>query len=366
MNTTQQDMTKQQDMTEQQNKAATKLGGFTLNLPPLVDSSSIYELFYFNNGHLTTDNPINFFAKSLLINRTKHKAWDKSNEYIKVIKQDKANGVYFGFSNFGKIKCNMAGQDTSKRTALAYETHNDIQEEFSIAPTYKISLTKESETESKLQINIYNEDINTRATNGQEDYYIYSYEQYLQERFGKDDANKPKYNKNPNNKHCLTIPHAVSSTRINKGKFLFNIGLLNAKPNNSCTITFTNCDIDYNPEKLYSVNEAYPNPNKDILFDVINSNMSILFGALTSVNNTGVNKFTNDSFAGIFNEKHQYSKLLVKPKSIATPAKVDLTYSNPLPAEINDLRLILYTLRGWFDRSSSASTHIFPSFNIKK
>ena len=93
--------------------------------------------------------------------------------------------------------------------------------------------------------------------------------------------------------------------------------------------------------------------------------MTKLFGELTSANTNG---FKNQSFAGIFNEKHQYSKLQVKPQNTATQAKVELTYSNPLPAEINDLRMILDSLRKWFDAPTSdyRATHIFPSFNIKK
>ena len=361
----------QQDKIEQEGKAigpiSKKLGGFTLNLPPVVDSSSIYELFYFNNGELDPAVQSNLFQKSLLINRTKHKAWEESNDYIKTIQADKKNGVYYGFSNFGKIPCSMgANQEPSKRTALAYETHNNLQEAFSIAPTYKISFA-EDKNQSELTINIYNEDINKQATDVEGKYYLYSYEKYLQERFGEDSNNKPKYKRNPNNQYCLTIPHAVSSKRIQSGKFLFNIGLLNAKPNSSCTIKFQDCDVDYNPTTLYTGNLQYPSiiggiPTNTI-FDVTNLNMSKLFIELTNVSTSS---FKNQSFAGIFNEKHQYSKLQVKPTSATIQAKVELTYSNPLPAEINDLRVILDTLTRWFDKSSYKIGYVFPSFNIKK
>ena len=356
-----------ENMTEQQNKAiggqTTKLGGFTLNLPPVVHSSSIYELFYFNNGRLSTEQQNNLFQKSLLINRTKHIAWEESNNYSETIKQDKSNGVYFGFSNFGKIACNMGAQDTWKRTALAFETNNDWQDEFFIAPTYKISFNNST---NELTISIYNENINTQAQDSDGMYYLYSYEQYLQERFGSNTNGESNYKRNLNNKHCLTIPHAVSSKKIQNGKFLFNIGLLNAKPNNSCTITFENCDVDYAPEKLYKENIQYPSSinstSTNTIFDVTSTTKDKLFQALASVDT----EFKNQSFAGIFNDKHEYSKLQVKTKNTTTQSTVSLTYGSSLPAEINDLRVILDTLRRWFDKSNYKTGYVFPSFKIQK
>ena len=370
----------QQDKIEQEGKAIGPtskklLGGFTLNLPPVVDSSSIYELFYFNNGELDPQGQSNVLQKSLLINRTKHKAWEESNDYIATIQADKQNNIYYGFSNYGKIPCSMgANQEPSKWTALAYETHNNLQEAFSIAPTYKISFA-EDKNQSELTINIYNEDINKQATDVEGKYYLYSYEKYLQERFGEDSNNKPKYKRNPNNQYCLTIPHAVSSKRIQNGKFLFNIGLLNAKPNSSCTIKFQDCDVDYNPTTLYDGSKAYPSSINSIstntIFDVTSTTKDALFVALTSVNGA----FKNNSFAGIFQDKHQYSKLQVKPKNtstvttiVSTKATVELTYTSSLPAEINDLKMILDTLRRWFDGPNSRykTGYVFPSFSIQK
>jgi len=337
-----------------------KLGGLTLNLPPAISLSSIYELFYFNNGNLNTEESVHVFSKSLLINRTKHKAWEESNNYISAIEQDIQNQVYYGFSNFGKIPCNMGSKETWKRTALAYEESNNEQDGFTIAPAYKISFDKTSDTLSKLNIEIYNNEINGMMKDENDEIdYIYSYEEYLKNKFGQDVNGVSKYIKNQNNKQCLRIPHAVSHQKINNGKFLFNVGLLNVNPTHACSIEFKNCDLDYKPTKLYSGTQAHTIAT-DTIFDITSTNISSLFNSLRSVNTT----FKNDSFLGILNERHQYSKLRISPKNATSVASIIFKSSDALPAEINDLKTILETLSRWFTRSSYATTHAFPSFSV--
>jgi hypothetical protein len=342
-------------------RAATKRGGFTLNLPPAINSDSIYELFFFNNGTLTNAAASTSFAKSLLINRTKHEAWETVNKYADMLKNEKEKDTYFGFSYHTKIDCNKGHKDMWKRTSLALDEQNNGEREFTIAPAYKISWPTGknlSGPSSTLEIEIFDKNINDKEEDENGSYYTYSYERYLEEKFG-----KHLYTRNPNNERCLTIPHAVSHSTVlaqgSKNKFVFNSRILDTQSSSVCTIEFRNCELNWDPLKLYS-KTAKHTTTTDTIFDIASDNFTTLKNALTSVNNS----YKNATYTSLFNNSLWYGKLRVAPRVISNNAQVIFTSPKgvTLPGEIEDLRQIHISLGNWFSKSAFKSTYAFPSF----
>ena len=340
----------------------TKPCWITLNMPPIIDTSRMYEVFMMDNGALDFNSFSSRFLKSIMINRTAHKAWDKIKNYAQTLKEQMDDGVSYHYADYGKNNITMGGTESYRKGAIIRsDKKNDSTGQFILAPVFKVSLSGAyTDPERTLTIGIYDSNMYSSDSVGNNSFGRHLQEEYIKKYLAnkgyRDEDGNPLYKRNPNNQYTLKPPMAATadiplSTDTTKKNLFFNTNILDDEPLDICSIKFSNCNVLHGPT-IYSGDVGFTSIDQnDVIFDMKNSNAGPLTQSIISTNNTASIK----SMGGVLQDKLKYKKLCFSARQTIAPSgsaifpKVEVNnFRNGMrPAEMTDLRNILDTLGRW-------------------
>lgn len=349
-------------------------GCFAINLPPRMDTNRLYELFFTDNTVLKGGNLFYQYAKSILVDRTKHQVYTKLENFKQKLKDELNSGVRYHYSHTGQIPCNAEGKEGEKNAVVTVEA-NMNEESFFLAPVYRISLQgSPTDPIQTLKIELFGSSIyeKKKEANSSVEYSVHSYEEKIRVYLKRYSVNS--YRRNPNNERCLKVPMAIS---LKEGKFLFNVNIFDVDPEMTFYIEMQNCNIFYDPEKTYRGDDKFEHPRGDrVLMDMI----KLSYGGTLSDLRTATNSLEFGSFNSVLASQNTlYNKLVIQaktPEELATSSAREsrIVYTNfsqgvsgiskTKPHEMRDIGLLLDSISAWFSARNVTGTRLSETYNL--